>query len=49
MDASGFKFSEKDMKPGKIKLKKSSKSAKGKKPGSSKIYTAVSTLLFRNR
>lgn len=35
VDASGYKFSEKDMKPGKIKLKKSSstsKTAKGKKP-----------------
>lgn len=38
VDASGYKYSEKDMKPGKIKLKKQpsgGKSAKGKKPDQS--------------
>jgi len=36
VDASGYKYSEKDMKPGKIKLKKTAgKSAKGKKPDQS--------------
>lgn len=33
MDASGYKFSEKDSKPGKIKLKKQASFAKGAKTG----------------
>lgn len=41
VDASGYKFADKDTKPGKIKLKKPIKSAKAKKDGA-----LSSTLLF---
>ena len=37
VDASGYKFSEKDTKPGKIKLKKNAKMSKTKK-GDGTVY-----------
>lgn len=54
VDASGYKFSEKDMKPGKIKLKKSSssssaKTAKGKKPEKGMVLISYCLPFFGSR